>query len=199
MVSLEHQLLLIALDRQKQTAIIQRSGGLSTPSPLPASSLSPLPTTLEDTGQTSLLFERSSNWFADPSHMIEPTQSMDDHMTTMETADNNHMTDPNPMDESHLTTSDSHMTTTQDTHNDHMTTADSSYDNHMTSDDHLITSSDSDHQPNVMTGEEAEEVSTARVELVGLQMKRRRVEARHRRLGRKLMEIKTEKSQLQKV
>ena len=150
MVSLEHQLLLIAIERQKHTAIIRQSEGLSTPSPLPPSSLSPLPTTLEDMGQTSLLFERSSNWFAEPSHMIEPTQETeeardDDHMTAMETTDDNH---------------------------------DSSHDDHVTSDQ--LTSLDSDlpvpteESERGEEGEEGEEVSAARVELVGLQMKRQK-------------------------
>ncbi|CAI7994621.1 hypothetical protein GBAR_LOCUS1516 [Geodia barretti] len=78
MVSVEHRLLLNAVERQKHTATIRLLCVASTPSPLPPSSLSPLPTTLEDTGLASLLFKRSSNWFAEPSHMTEPYLSMED-------------------------------------------------------------------------------------------------------------------------
>ena len=172
-MSLEHRLLLNALERQKHTATIRLVGGASTPSPLPPSSLSPLPTTLEDTGQASLLFQRSFNWIAEPSHMIEPSLSMDDitalpddHMTTMETKQSDHVT----------TTAEKSISPPSD----HMTTVESSHDNHMTT-------------------EEEEEVQHARTELPRLQMDRRRIEARHRRLGRKLMETCTNKSQLQKV
>ena len=175
MVSVEHRLLLNAVERQKHTATIRLLGVASTPSPLPPSSLSPLPTTLEDTGLASLLFKRSSNWFAEPSHMTEPYLSMEDitaprgsHMTTVETKQSDYITTSEPVEES----------------TDHMTTVELSHDG-----------------PAVRGGEEEEEeeVGQARTELVRLQMDKRRLEARHRRLGRKLMETRTKKSQLQTV
>ena len=194
MVSLEHRLLLNAVERQRHTATVRFSGKISTPSPLPPSSLSPLPTTLEDTGQASLLFERLPNWFSEPCHMMtsEPLEdvvtSQDSHMITM------------------VTTQSDHMTTAEESISppcDHMTAGEQSHDDHMTSPDSVAPAVEvtvgSVMVGSVRVEEESEEACLARTELAGLQMDRRRLEARHRRLGRKLMEIRTKKSQLQKV
>lgn len=217
MVCLEHQLLLIAIERQKHMATIQQSDGTSSLSP---SLLSPLPTTLEDTGQSSLLFERSSNCFAVSSHMIQPSQSISDFHDQSQNAQNTEISHDNCK-----TTAESHMTNTEMSHDNHVTTAetardnpeitnDLSHDNHVTTtelshDNHTLeplTSPDSGF-PSVDAApkeedddiQEEEAMRLARDELAVLMMDRRRTEARHRRLGRKLMEIRTKKSQLQEV
>ena len=126
--------------------------------------------------------------------MTQPTDSMDDivvtvpsHMTTIETSHYNH--DDSEMTATDSTTEDSHhVTTTGTSHDNHVTMAETSRDDHMTS-----------PEQSARAEGEAEEVYLAREELVALQMNRRRVEARHGRLGRKLMEIQTKKSQLQEV
>ena len=189
MVSLEHRLLLNAVERQRHTATIRLLGVASTPSPLPPSSLSPLPTTLEDTEQASLLFKRSSNWIGELSDMIKPSLSLEDvtrmsHMTTMETKQSNHMTTADPAAEESMSPP-----------SDHMTTVESSHEDHVTSPDPGLPAAAGDG----VREEEEEEVIQAQTELVRLQMDRRRLEARHRRLGRKLMETRTKKSQLQQV
>ena len=175
MVSLEHRLLLNAVERQKHTATIRFSGAVSTPSPLPPSSLSPLPTTLEDTGQASLLFQKLPHWFSEPGHMTN-------HLTESLEGTAADQTQPTAAEEST---------------SDHMTAVESSHDDHMTSVDSGLPAAEM--RETVMAEEESEEACQARTELAGLQMDRRRLEARHRRLGRKLMEIRTKKSQLQKV
>lgn len=196
MMCLEHQLLLIAIERQKHMATIQESEGTSSLSP---SLLSPLPTTLEDTGQSSLLFERSSNCFAVSSHMIQPSHSISDFQNTQdsEMSHDNHVTTVERED-------DSHEMTNELSHDNHMTTTELSHDNHasepLTSPDSGVPSADTapkDDEDDIQVGEEA--MRLARDELAVLMMDRRRTEARHRRLGRKLMEIRTKKSQLQEV
>ena len=200
MVCLEHQLLLIAIERQKHMATIQQSEGTSSLSP---SLLSPLPTTLEDTGQSSLLFERSSNCFAVSSYMIQPSQSISDFHIQSQNAQDIEMSHDN-----HVTTAetarDSPETTNELSHDNHVTTTELSHDNHMseplTSPDSGLPSVDAvpkEDDDDVQVGEEA--MRLARDELAVLMMDRRRTEARHRRLGRKLMEIRTKKSQLQEV
>lgn len=220
MVCLEHQLLLIAMERQRHMATIEQSDDRSSLSP---SLLSPLPTTLEDTGQSSLLFERSSDCFAVSSHMIQPSKSISDFhtqsqnahdtemshdscRTTTEIERTSHMISTEMSHDNHMitteTTHDSHETTAELSHDKHMTTTDISHDNQLTSPDSglppvdVIPKEDED-EDDVQAEEEA--VRQARDELAVLMMDRRRTEARHRRLGRKLMEIRTNKSQLQEV
>ena len=225
MVCLEHQLLLIAVERQKHMATIQHSKVTSSPSPLPPSTLSPLPTTLEDTRQPSLLFERC---FAALNHMMQPAQSISDlvvsipsqdthdsHMTTTEATHDRHMTTTEETYDSHMTTYDNHMTTSETPYGSHMTTTEASHNSHATTteihashDNHMpseqLTSPDSgfpsvDGIQESVREDEEEAVELARGELVVLMLDKRRTEARHRRLGRKLMEIRTKKSQLQEV
>ena len=218
MVLLEHRLLQIAVEKQKYVATIQE--GSASSSPLPTSTLSPLPTTLEDTGQPSLLFERC---FAGSSLTLHHTLSISDlnipsedthdsHMTAMETTHWDHMT---TTQDSHMTTTtDSHMTTTEGAHDSHVITTESSHGNHMMPSDQLTSpdsgfpaavherrreGDDGEEGDGVRGGDDGEEGDGVREGLVVLLRDKRRTEARHWRLGRKLMETRTKKSQLQEV
>ena len=115
--------------------------------------------------------------------MIQPPLDTEDIVTSLtQGSHDSHMIATYLTHDSHMTTD----STTEDTHDGHVTTAESS-DNHVTS---------PDSPQSARVEDESEEVYLARTALAALQMNRRRSEARHKRLGRKLMEVQTKKSQV---